>query len=632
MCPDLPFEIQARHTGRENVLFIASVGGREVDTDRYRIGDAKARRRLALRWGQHRQLRNGQDIPPVNVEARLLEIEQSVRHRLDRGNGETASSTQPSRLLAIAENKAELFHNEMGNGYASVPVGGHVETYLIRSRAFKQWLSREYYEAFECPPGTHGLVDAVNVIDGMAVNRGVQIGVSVRMAERVDGLFVDLGNALWRCVHVTPDGWSVVSEPGVKFFRPPGLKAFPTPEHGGSVELLRDFINVRGDEEFMLMVGWILGVYLPVGPYPILIVNGEQGSAKSTTSRVLRELADANLVPLRSPPRSERDLVIAAQNNLVLALDNLSHVPEWLSDSLCRLASGGGFGTRALFSDGEEFLFTGARPILLNGIGDVATRGDLIDRSIHVTLPAIDEIRRTDESSFWARFREVQPWILGVIFDAVAAALRNRPNLVLKRLTRMADFSRWVESAAPALGWSPGTFLDAFSRNRAEANDLALSSSPVAEVLLRFVRNRTEWEGRASELLDELTTEAPENVRKGREWPKNASQLGTVLRRLAPNLRETGIRIEFSSAGGGRQKRRSIRISACLPIAGPGVPAVPTGDPRPSSVAEAAPEERGPNGPPSPTRPRGGSVTGDHAEGDGWDGGDGGTDTANKAG
>jgi hypothetical protein len=55
------------------------------------------------------------------------------------------------------------------------------------------------------------------------------------------------------------------------------------------------------------------------------------------------------------------------------AFDNLSGLPPWLSDTLCRLTSGGAFSTRRLFSDRDEILFTAARRVILNGIEDIIT-------------------------------------------------------------------------------------------------------------------------------------------------------------------------------------------------------------------------------------------------------------------
>jgi len=146
------------------------------------------------------------------------------------------------------------------------------------------------------------------------------------------------------------------------------------PEKGGHIDELRPFVDVANDVHWVMIVAWIVAAFRPTGPYPVLVVNGEQGSAKSTVCRILWMLFDPNAAPLRSEPKEPRDLMIAATNAWCLMLENLSGVPAWLSDALCRIATGGGFATRKLYSDDEEKLFDAQRPVVLNGIPELATR------------------------------------------------------------------------------------------------------------------------------------------------------------------------------------------------------------------------------------------------------------------
>lgn len=148
-------------------------------------------------------------------------------------------------------------------------------------------------------------------------------------------------------------------------------------------------------------MAWLIQALRPKGAYPVLILQGEQGSAKSTTERLLRALIDPSTAPLRTTPRNERDLIIAATNSWCAAFDNISTLPPWLSDALCRLSTGGGFSARELYTDAEEVLFDVTRPVILNGTTDVATRPDLLDRALVMMLPAIQEEGRTPEADLW---------------------------------------------------------------------------------------------------------------------------------------------------------------------------------------------------------------------------------------
>jgi hypothetical protein len=213
--------------------------------------------------------------------------------------------------------------------------------------------------------------------------------VFVRVGEADGVIYVDLANDRWEAVEVTPAGWRVVVNPPVKFQRTRGMLPLPLPIRGGAIGELRPFVNVATNNDLILLLSWQVAAFRPQGPYPVLILEGEQGSAKSTTQRVMRALIDPNTAPLRAEPRDTRDLMIAARNGWVVALDNMSRLNPALSDALCRLATGGGFGTRELYTDVDEILFDAMRPVMLNGINNPVVRGDLLERAVILTT-AID--------------------------------------------------------------------------------------------------------------------------------------------------------------------------------------------------------------------------------------------------
>src|SRR5262249_52976346 len=160
----------------------------------------------------------------------------------------------------------------------------------------------------------------------------------------------------------------------------------------------------------------------------------------TTAAEMLRGLIDPSITPTRSPPRDERDLAIAANNGHIIALDNLSHVPPWLSDALCRLATGGGYATCQLYSDTDEVLLAGQRPVIITSIEDVVTRGDLADRSLAKTLAPIPEDHRRTDAELRAAYDAARPGIVGALLDRVAHGLRRLPSVRLDRLPRMADY------------------------------------------------------------------------------------------------------------------------------------------------------------------------------------------------
>ncbi|MGC9985757.1 MAG: hypothetical protein ABSF35_19285 [Polyangia bacterium] len=474
------------------------------------------------------------------------------------------------------DDQVALLHNREGETFASFSVGDHRETWPTASQRLRRHLGRLYYRATQRTPTSGGVSEAQATLEAQALFEGAQQEVYTRIAG--DGrnvVYVDLCDERWRVVEISASTGSfrVVDDSPVRFVRAKGMLALPVPEHGGNLAALREMVNVRDDSDWALVVAWLVAALRPTGPYPILLVHGEQGSSKSTLARILRRFVDPNKADLRAEPGNTRDLAIAASNGWVVGLDNLSHIKPWLSDALCRLSTGGGFATRQLFTDRDEVIFDAQRPVVLTGIEEIATRGDLIDRCVSVELQPIAEEKRKPESEIWAAIDASGGQIFGALLDAVACALRAHRDLRLPALPRMADFAIWATAAEAGLGLPKGAVIAAYQRNRADANQTALEWSPIARLVIALVSEQGAWSGTAMELLQVLGGRADDLARRAKCWPRTPIAMGGALRRSAPNMREAGIRVEYSRASGhGRQRLITISMvppPAPQPSAGP---------------------------------------------------------------
>jgi hypothetical protein len=311
---------------------------------------------------------------------------------------------------------------------------------------------------------------------------------------------------------------------------------------------------------------WLLAMLRPRGPYPVLAISGEQGSAKTVLSKLLKALIDPNVAPVRALAREERDLVIAANHSYLLAFDNLSDLPPSLSDAFCRLASGGSFSVRKLYTDDDEILFQAARPILLNGIEDVIRRPDLADRAIFLTLAPLGEERRRPEHDLWREFESARPRILGALLDAATHGLRELPRVRFEKLPRMADFALWATACETAL-WPAGTFNHAYAANRRAAIAGVIDADPVAAAVREIMTERTSWTGSAAELLRACADCNSDGISSSIGWPRNPRALAGRLRRAGTFLRALGIDIAFSREGhaGSRiiRMRRTAENTVC---------------------------------------------------------------------
>lgn len=437
----------------------------------------------------------------------------------------------------------DLWHDPENAAWLTTTAGEH---HPIRSRAARLHLARLYHDKHGKAAHAQGLQDAIQTLEAHACFKGEQHQSFVRVAEANGRVYLDLANAAWELIEIAADGWRVIPALGapVRFRRARGMLPLPTPQNGGSIKELAKLLGV-GAENALLLTGWLVGALNPSGPYPILILEGEQGVGKSVLAGLLRGLIDPNIAGLRSTPKEEGDLIIAAVNSHMLNFDNLSGLPAWLSDALCRLATGVGFAKRQLYSDGEEAIFCACRPIILNGIDSIATRHDLADRSIVLGLQPIPTEGRRSEKEICAEVARAHPQLLGALLDAIACALRRKAEV---RLTppRMADFAIFVAAAEPALGCAEGDFIKAYEGNRKELVEQSLANDPVAQaVLAELDKHNGHWEGTATELYSALTVMGGSIHYR----IKNAQGMANALRRMAPALRAAGVSVEFRHSG-----------------------------------------------------------------------------------
>lgn len=474
----------------------------------------------------------------------------------------------PREKLITLGSHTELFHTPEGIGYAAVMVHGHREVWGIRSSGFSGWLRHQYFSIYHSGPPARAVSEAVDTLEALA-RYGVTT-VERRVYHRIapdpdgNGLWLDLCDPLRRALHITANGWSVESVPSVYFSPSAGSLRLPEPQRGGAWDVLWRIGNLQTKEQRILTVSWLIGVFLVGSPKPLLAVEGEQGSAKSVLSRILQSLLDPHAAGSRRLPKDDRDLFVAASNCYILSYDNLSGLPPWLSDALCGLSTGVGFATRKLHTDTQETILNVSRAIIANGIDGIATRADLRDRTLLVTLDRIPDTERRTEVEIWEEFETERPKILGLLLDAVSAALRHWPTTLLERAPRMADFARWVAAAerGGALPWGMGEFLQVFSAAQESMAAQAVEADHLAQALLAMIaaRNNEPWDGTATELAATLQPHTQIIDPRRDAWITNARSLSARLRRLTPDLRKEGLFIDFERKG----KGRVIKIGSIL--------------------------------------------------------------------
>jgi hypothetical protein len=387
------------------------------------------------------------------TDDKVLEFPKSAAER--QALAKARQDRERRRLVNafIDESGQGLFNTPDGVAYADLIIEGCRQTWAVRSKQFRfaycKYLQREIDRLTDAGSvaalmlkaslNRRRINETIEDFEMRALTSETEREVHLRVASHSGDLYVDLCDRDWHVIRITGAGWQVVQSPPVRFRRSPGMLPLPFPERGTPIGALRPFLNVT-DVDFTLVVAFILAALRDRGPYPILVLNGEQGTAKSTAARIVRGLTDPSSVPLSTLPPSSRDLFVAANNSRVLSFENISKLSSGLSDNLCRLATGGGYRIRTNYENTTETLFAATRPIILNGIANFIVRGDLQDRSIVLSLAPI--ANRVTESELYADFEQRRAGIFGALLDLIVQGVAMLPGTRLREW-QTSRFGRW---------------------------------------------------------------------------------------------------------------------------------------------------------------------------------------------
>jgi hypothetical protein len=507
----------------------------------------------------------------------------------------TERGSQASFLVGLAVARCELFCDPHGEAYATFPVetggGTHREVHRVKSRGFNQYLRLRYYEERQGAPSSEGMASAIKTVMAKARFDGVVHDVYLRSANLGEKIYVDRCDPHWQTIEIDSDGFRVIDESPVYFRREPGMLPLPTPSTIApkeGIKQLEKVLRLKDDRDLILIIAWLLAALAAKSPYTIIVFLGEPGSTKTSAAKAVRTIIDPNVSPLRTRPKDTHEVFVAAVHAHVVGYNNLSNLPDWLSDCLCVVSEGSGESRRELFSDFDESLLVACAPFLLTSIENVVRRGDLAQRAFFVHLASVSDKERLTEEEFHQRLRLAHADILGALCGAVAHGLKAEKTLKLDGLPRMASFYRWASACEGAL-WPKGIFAAAFDVNAQDATEDVIEGDKSVSEFRLFVTELGEWKGTATELLTALIAyvrrpvreaeaahaQAVDSARAGGDraevertaaalrvaretardvtrdnWPKLPHQLSGRLRRASPALRKAGVEIIWPTRHG----------------------------------------------------------------------------------
>ena len=447
------------------------------------------------------------------------------------------------RLVNVfVDSDKALFRDANGEVFADLIADGHRETWPIRSMEFRGAYIAFLQRQLDRLVG-EGSILAIGVKHAMSKNAinnvlneyevrassslATRRDVFTRVAPHDDDIYIDLCNPNWEAIRVTASGWRIVESPPVRFRRPRGMLPLPYPERDGKIEALRPFFNLKTEADFTVVLGYIVAALRPYPPYAALNPVGPPGAAKTRLLRLIRRLVDPHVAETTPLPPSGEELFVSARNSHFLAFENVSYLSKKMSDNLCRMATGGSYRGRRRYTNTDENLHKGGRPIAFEGINNVVTEADMLDRLVAIEVERVE--RYQDDKVLDRAFDRARPRILGALLDLLVTGLHEEATVKLTLpAPRMVGFVTWGVACG-----LPG-FERAYAANQQEAINTLLEYDPAAKAVRALMEGRKRWHGTATKLLADLDEVA---------GIKNARMLSDRLRLLTPMLATVGIHV-----------------------------------------------------------------------------------------
>jgi hypothetical protein len=347
-------------------------------------------------------------------------IEEGVRNK-----------TQSKKLIELAESNTELFFKDQYDiPYEKVKVGDHHEIFPIKSRKSEHYITKLCFDQSNGQqiPTQEVLNNSIRVLHAKTEFGDQRRTIHLRSARGPNGeICYDLTDKEWRQIKITKERWQILkSVDSELLFTRFNQVAQLDPDRDYPPNIFDTYLNLMNisDPQHRLLLKVItICSFIPNIPHPICIPYGEQGSCKSTFCEFQKRLVDPSKINLLTVPKDKSEFVQQLHHNYLVAYDNVSYLPPWFSDEVCKAVTGVGNSKRKLYSDDEDVIVNYKRCIIINGINNHLTEPDALDRSVLIELERIKSKSRKEESKVENQFEELRPKLLGFIFDILVKTL-----------------------------------------------------------------------------------------------------------------------------------------------------------------------------------------------------------------
>jgi len=500
------------------------------------------------------------DLSSENNNSETIKISDSIQN----ADGKVSKIVK-AKDIAI-QNAERFFYTSENQAYVKIDIFGNSEIVSTLSNVFGYWLTNKFEAVYGGVLSKDDIRKTIQSIDSTAYFKGYRREIYVRIAEVDGAIYIDLCNDKREVLKITADGFEVIDDSPILFRRTQDMEEIPKPiyRNADDYKLLNKYINTANEDDFNMIIAYLLGAFRSRMPKPILNLIGEAGTGKSMNTRLIRKFIDpAKQKDLLKKEINEVELPTASDSQYLLAFDNLSGITAKGSDLLCVVSTGGAMTKRKLYTDKDEIIIDLKKTVILNGIDDISKKQDLVSRTIFIETPPLQASKKKTETEIWSEFEKDYPYILGSLVHAVSTGLKNKGN-DQSSYPRMIDFGRFIQDCSEALDWGKDYWKATYVRNQTTGVEQSIESDPFASSLVIMLEDLASkglymWRGTATELLETLSDSLPhDETTYNKAWPKS-NQVKPRLRRIAPAIKEKGI--EWSTERSNGRNLITVEIS-----------------------------------------------------------------------
>jgi len=408
----------------------------------------------------------------------------------------------------------KLYYDFADNFYAEIKsTKGRVVLSDISSFEFKNWFFDEFDNKFKEFISDVNLRHARTHVSNQARKRGKKINPDLRFNYVNGHNFIDMNRNDGKYICVSNGKWSIENNSHTIFRRDTNLRSLPMPIHGGDPKAIFKYINVTSPQQEMLLLACLCCIPLSNIQRPIINLEGPPDSGKTTTGQILKRVFDPCVVDKTTLGSNLDNMILSMVHDAVPLIDNISSIPQSISDTFCKAITGDGYKKRRHYTDDEMYSKAYRRPLIITGISSSSRKADFLSRCVTIKLKKINIAERLLETEIDEALNKDMKYILGGCLDMIVESKRLYPQLKdeIKELPRLGEFALIGAGIAEVLGYGKRNFMKAvfemqdsmFSRNGSTID-------PLVKYIQDFVENGNELKGTPTQALDTLKKVYPE--------------------------------------------------------------------------------------------------------------------------